>query len=214
VLWLLDTIIDSLKGDKGLAIGSLASQYFSNFTLSEFDHWIKEVKKVKYYQRYMDDCILLSSSKEELYQLLKEIKQYLKDNLDLELKSNYQLFPVDDRGIDFLGYRSFRNYTILRKSTYKRFKKKMLNISKSYIKYGNLTYSQVCTINSYLGWLKWCNCSNLIINYYNNLHLDFALQKYNIEKDKDKKMRKWYKICEQYNDVIKLLNNEDENNIS
>jgi hypothetical protein len=102
----------------------------------------------------MDDCILLSSSKEELYQLLKEIKQYLKDNLDLELKSNYQLFPVDDRGIDFLGYRSFRNYTILRKSTYKRFKKKMLNISKSYIMYGNLTYSQVCTINSYLGWLK------------------------------------------------------------
>lgn len=45
VLWLMDIIIDSLEGNKGLAIGSLASQYFSNFHLSEFDHWVKETKK-------------------------------------------------------------------------------------------------------------------------------------------------------------------------
>ena len=87
----------------------------------------------------------------------------------MELKDNYQIFPVDDRGIDFLGYRSFRNYTILRKSIYKKFKSKMIKISKLYKKYGNLAYSQVCTINSYLGWIEWCNCNNLITKYYNNL---------------------------------------------
>lgn len=178
VLWLMNIIIDSMEGDKGIAIGSLFSQYVGNFYLSKFDHWIKEDKKIKYYQRYMDDCIFLSSSKEYLQELLKEIKIYLKNNLDLELKSNYQIFPVNDRGIDFLGYRLFRNYTILRKSTYKNFRNKMLKISKQYKECGEINYSQFCTINSYLGWLKWCNCNNLIIKYYNNLNLDVAINQF------------------------------------
>jgi len=209
VLWLMFMLIDSLEGDKGIAIGSLFSQYDGNFVLTPFDHWIKEEKKVKYYERYCDDMIFLSNSKEELHELLKEIKIYLKDNLDLELKDNYQIFPVDDRGIDFLGYRSFRNYTILRKTTYKKYKRKMLRISKLYKQHGNLTYSQVCTINSYLGWIKWCNCDNLIIKYYNNLNLDIALKEFNKEKDKNKRRKKWSKICKQYNEVIKFLNKQN-----
>lgn len=211
VLWLMDTIIDSMEGNKGIAIGSLASQYFGNFYLSKFDHWLKEEKKQKYTLRYCDDMVILLNSKKELHKLLNEIKIYLKENLDLELKPNYQIFPVDDRGIDFLGYRSFRNYTILRKSTYKKFKKKMLKINKLYKKYNNLLYSQVCTINSYLGWLKWCNCDKLIIKYYNNLNLDVALDNYNKEKDKKKRQIKWNKICKQYNEIIEFLNNEDFN---
>lgn len=154
--------------------------------------------------------IFLSSSKEELHELLNEIRKYLKENLDLDIKSNYQIFSVDDRGIDFLGYRSFRNYTILRKSTYKQYKKKMLRISKLYKRYGNLTYSQVCTINSYLGWIEWCDCNNLVIKYYNGLNLDKALNEFNKEKDKIKRKKKWYKICQQYNEVIEFLNNEDK----
>ena len=209
VLWLMDIIIDSLEEDKGLAIGSLASQYFSNFHLSEFDHWIKEIKKIKYYERYMDDCIFLSSSKEELHQLLKEIKIYLKDNLDLDLKPNYQIFPIDDKGIDFLGYRSFRNYTILRKSTYKNFKKKMLKISKLYKKYGNLTYPQACTINSYIGWLKWCNCDKLILKYYNNTGLKKALEEHNEKQKYKNNQNKLKKIYSQQREVIELLNNID-----
>jgi len=38
LLWLLDEIIDSAKG---LPIGNYLSQYFANFYLSYFDHWIK-----------------------------------------------------------------------------------------------------------------------------------------------------------------------------
>jgi uncharacterized protein (DUF2164 family) len=210
-LWLMNIIIDSMEGDKGIAIGSLASQYFGNFALSEFDHWIKEIKHIKYYQRYCDDMIFLSKSKSDLHKLLDEIKIYLKNNLDLELKDNYQIFNVNDRGIDFLGYRSFRTYTILRKSIYKKFRKKMLKISKLYKQYHNLTYSQVCTANSYLGWLKWCNCDNLIIKYYNNLDLNKALMEYNKEKDQIKRNQKWDKLCKNYNEIIDFLNNENRN---
>lgn len=32
------------------------------------------------------------------------------------LKPNYQIFPVDDRGIDFVGYRFYHTHVLLRKS--------------------------------------------------------------------------------------------------
>jgi len=211
ILWLMDMIIDSMEGNKGIAIGSLFSQYAGNFYMSYFDHWIKEAKHIKYYQRYCDDMIFLSSSKQELHNLLKDINIYLDNNLNVELKPNYQIFPVDIRGIDFLGYRSFRHYTILRKSTYKNFKRKILHIYKLYSKYKNLTYKQVCTINSYLGWLKCCNCDHLIIKYYNNLHLDKHIKEYINTKNDIKRQKKWQQICKQYNDIIKLLNNKDKN---
>ena len=49
LLWLIDEIIDSTSSDVGIPIGNYLSQYSGNFYLSSFDHWIKEVKNVKYY---------------------------------------------------------------------------------------------------------------------------------------------------------------------
>ena len=63
MLQLLDEIIDSAPG---VPIGNYLSQYFANLYLTYFDHWIKEVLKVKYYYRYADDIVLLSDSKEKL----------------------------------------------------------------------------------------------------------------------------------------------------
>lgn len=60
LLSLIDEIIDSAPG---LPIGNYLSQYFANFYLTYFDHWLKEVKKVKYYFRYADDMVILSDSK-------------------------------------------------------------------------------------------------------------------------------------------------------
>ena len=57
-----------------------------------------------YYYRYADDMVILSSSKKELHSILLEIDSYLNEKLHLQLKGNYQIFPVDSRGIDFVGY--------------------------------------------------------------------------------------------------------------
>ena len=70
---MLDEIIDSTPGDTGIPIGNYISQYSGNFYLSEFDHWIKEVKHIKYYFRYMDDIVFLHESKEYMHKLRKEI---------------------------------------------------------------------------------------------------------------------------------------------
>ncbi len=100
-MWLLDEIIDSTDG---LPIGNYLSQYLANFYLTYFDHWIKQVKCKPYYFRYADDCVFLAPDKESLHQLLADIREYFTVNLKLEIKSNYQIFPVAARGIDFVGY--------------------------------------------------------------------------------------------------------------
>jgi RNA-directed DNA polymerase len=122
LLWLLDGIIDSAPG---LPIGNYLSQYFANFYLTYFDHWIKETKGVKYYFRYADDLVFLSDSKPYLHQLLADIRQYLDRELKLTIKQNYQIFPVQDSGIDFVGYRMYHTHTMLRKSIKQNFARMM-----------------------------------------------------------------------------------------
>lgn len=164
LLWLLKQIIFSM-GDKGQPIGSLWSQYAGNFYLTEFDHWIKEELKIKQYYRYCDDMTIFGNNKEELHELRKKIQVYLKENLDVDLKPNYQVFPIKSRGIDFLGYRMFPKYTLLRKRTVKTMKRKLISYQKKDI----LTYNNYCSINSYLGWLLHCNSYNLKCKYFQPL---------------------------------------------
>lgn len=147
LLWLLDEIIDSTSG---LPIGNYLSQYFANFYLTYFDHWIKEQKAVKYYFRYADDIVILSDSKLYLHELLHDITAYLKINLRLTVKDNYQVFPLDARSIDFVGYRFYHTHTLLRKGIKQRFAR-MLAKRKN-----------AASIASYLGWAKHCNSKNLI----------------------------------------------------
>lgn len=94
LLKLLDEIIDSADG---VPIGNYLSQFFANLYLAYFDHWVKEELKVKYYYRYADDIVLLSNSKEQLRNWLLAIKVYLTNVLELKVKDNYQIYPVESR---------------------------------------------------------------------------------------------------------------------
>lgn len=60
-----------------------------------------------------------------------------------------------------VGYRHFGNYVLLRKTTAKNLIRKMRNIQKRMNKGDKFAYSDFCSINSYKGWLKWCNGHNL-----------------------------------------------------
>jgi RNA-directed DNA polymerase len=146
LLSILDNIIDSAPG---IPIGNYLSQHFGNVYLSPFDHWIKEVKNVKYYYRYVDDIVILAKNKQELHFLLHEIKTYLDQNLKLRLKSNYQVFPVSDRGIDFVGYRAYHTHVLLRKTIKKSFARSMKK-------------SNPKSFASYYGWASHCNSKNLL----------------------------------------------------
>ena len=147
LLWLLDEIIDSAPG---LPIGNYLSQYFANFYLTYFDHWIKETMGVKYYFRYADDIVILHHNKIFLHQTLSEIKSYLINNLALMVKENYQVFPVASRGIDFVGYRFYHTHTMLRKSIKQSFARMVAK------------RNNPASVASYYGWAKHCDSKHLL----------------------------------------------------
>lgn len=71
----------------------------------------------------------------------------------------------DDRGVDFMSYRSFMNLKFLRKSICKEFKRKMNRLNKKGLKGQELNYSEWCSINSYKGWLLYCDSYRLQEKY-------------------------------------------------
>lgn len=162
LLELLDHIIDSANG---VPIGNYLSQYFGNLYLNQFDHWIKENKHIKFYYRYCDDIVILHNDKQFLHELLLNINNYLNNNLKLTLKENYQIFPIEKRGIDFVGYRFFGNYILLRKSIKNNMKKKIIPM----YDFKDITKHDLNVIGSYNGWIKWCNGYRLYKKYLENL---------------------------------------------
>jgi len=165
LIWLLDEIIDSTEGDTGIPIGNYLSQYSGNMYLSSFDHWLKEEIGIKYYFRYMDDIVILHGSKEFLHNLKNKIDIYFREELRLRVKENWQVFPTKVRGIDFVGYRFFGEYTLLRKSTCKQFKRKMKVINKKRENNVDPSYTDWCSFNSYKGWLMYCDSYRLSQKY-------------------------------------------------
>jgi hypothetical protein len=155
-LWLLDQVIDSAPG---VPIGNYLSQYFANLYLAYFDHWIKEKKGIKYYFRYADDCVVLHHDKRFLHQLFREIRDYLADNLKLEIKRNWQVFPVASRGIDFVGYVFFHTHTRLRKSIKITFCRKVAGLMKRKALTEEKFKQSICP---YWGWAKYCDSIHLI----------------------------------------------------
>jgi RNA-directed DNA polymerase len=144
LLKLFNEIIDSASG---VPIGNYLSQFFANYYLTGFDHWLKETKKVKYYLRYADDIVILHPDKKYLHELLYNIKFYLTESLKLSVKDNYQLFPVAARGIDFLGYKFYHTHILLRKSLKKNFARNLKNEK---------------SITSYYGWAVHANTKHLL----------------------------------------------------
>ena len=123
VLWLLREIIQS--NPEGIPIGNLTSQLFANIYLNELDYFVKRELHEKYYLRYMDDFLILGTDKRHLYEDKERIKIFLHERLKLELHpKKAEIFPID-RSLDFLGYVLRDGKRYLRKSTVKRFMKKL-----------------------------------------------------------------------------------------
>jgi RNA-directed DNA polymerase len=161
LLWLLRDVVFSTP-DGGVPIGNYLSQYFSNLYLTPFDHWLKEELRTKYYIRYCDDGVILDGDRDRLKDMKARIADYF-ETLGLRLNPKTSIFPVDRCGIDFLGYRCFRTHTLLRKSSARRFKKKIRFIEKNHeVMSPNAVLGSV---GAYYGWLKHCDAYNLARTY-------------------------------------------------
>jgi retron-type reverse transcriptase len=124
---LLESIIASFSvGDgKGMPLGNLTSQLFSNIYLNPLDQYIKRVLRAKYYIRYADDMTILSKNRMELEKLVPIISDYLEERLSVELHPNKLSIRPWHKGIDLLGFVSYPHKTIMRPSTERRMMKRL-----------------------------------------------------------------------------------------
>lgn len=164
MLKLIFFVLDSNAGilpdgtviQKGLPIGFYTSQWFANWFLQPFDHYVKEVLRADFYMRYMDDIVILGKNKRDLHRKFKAIKKYL-SGLHLEIKDNWQVFLFDyidkdgkrrGRPIDFMGFKFYRDKTTIRKSIFLR----ACRLARRLNKKMKITWHDACQLLSYMGW--------------------------------------------------------------
>lgn len=124
------------------------------------------------------------SIRKRLRELLDEITIFMKDQLDLTINPKSRVYPVDSSGVDFLGYRTYRDHTLLRPRAAKRFKNRIRFIEENYATMEPQTI--VSSVMSYLGWVGFCNGYNLQKKYLiNNNKLKSILHRAAEELDVD-----------------------------
>jgi hypothetical protein len=161
-LWLFEDIIYSFPGGKNVPIGNYTSQWLGNLYLNELDQLLKHQYHIRDYIRYCDDFLLFHDDKKYLGDMAKVIEAFLAERLQLQF-SKCDLFPVS-RGVDFLGYRHFKDYILVRKSTAKRVKKRLKRLP-VLLEKGIITKEQYrSSLASTMGWLKWANSYNLRVS--------------------------------------------------
>ena len=154
--------------DNGLPLGFYTSQWLSMWYLKDFDHYVKEKLYAPHYMRYADDIVIFGANKRKLWKTFEEIKKYLGD-LGLELNRKSQMFRFVytkhgmeyGRDLDFMGFRFFRNRTIIRRSIYYKMMRKARKISKK----SKITIFDIRQMLSYLGWLKSTDVYKMYVKY-------------------------------------------------
>ena len=87
----------------GLPIGNLTSQLYSNIYLNVLDQFMKRELHCKHYGRYVDDFYVVSGDREWLRSLVKPVRDFLQDELQLTLHDGkICIYPLQ-YGVPFVG---------------------------------------------------------------------------------------------------------------
>ena len=94
-------LVNDFEGDCGLGLGSQISQISALFYPNKIDHYFKSIKGVESYARYMDDGYIISSDKELLRSLKKELTRMVSE-LGLTLNEDKTQIRKIQAGFTFL----------------------------------------------------------------------------------------------------------------
>ena len=142
---------------KGMPLGNLTSQFFANVYLNKLDYFVKHKLRAKYYVRYVDDFVILHSSKSQLEVWKQEISNFLNKELKLELHPEKSRIISLLRGVDFVGFRNSVSFRLLRKRNIRKIRIKIIQFKKGETEFTAL-------FDSFQGWqayAKWANTYNL-----------------------------------------------------
>lgn len=167
-LWLLDNIVDSMKG---LPIGNYTSQHLGNLYLNAFDWKIKQQLKPRAYFRYCDDIVFMDDMKSKLLAYKVRAVRWL-DELGLKIKGSWNIYDVYKHGVDFVGYVFTPLNTRLRRSIAIKFKTTCDKLSKRITD----PTRDLSRVMAYKGWVKHCNGKQLWRKHTQSLRPVFPKQ--------------------------------------
>ena len=146
VLDLTKTFVGTFGDGKSLGMGSQVSQICAIFYPDRLDHFIKEVLRIKYYGRYMDDLYLIHADRDYLRRCLSRIEEVcasLKITVNMKKTRIVRLAS----GVDFLQgrYRLLPSGRVLRlpkKGSTKRMRRKLVKF-KPLIEGGKMSHADL-----------------------------------------------------------------------
>ena len=178
VRWLMDRILESgvgvlaeeyrmvwFPGDdlwaihraRGLPIGNLTSQFWGNVYLNGFDHFVKRQLRCKGYVRYVDDFLLFSDDKAQLWVWKKALESRLAA-LRLVIHAGAQPRPVTE-GFPFLGFVLFPQKRRLKRRKGIYYQRKLRALREAYAR-GEITFEQLTA--SVQGWVNHVRYGNTV----------------------------------------------------
>lgn len=152
ILWLIDEVVSSFQSTRegvGLPLGNLTSQLFVNVYMHEFDAFMKQELRVKYYLRYADDFAIMADNRKYLEELLPQIHIFLYEKPKLQMHEDKVYIKTFATGVDFLGWIHFPYHRQIRTTTKRKIMRKLK------------WYPKPETINSYRGLLLHGNTHKL-----------------------------------------------------
>ena len=154
---------------KTLPLGNYCSAFDANLLLKEMDSVIRSQPTVKHYVRYMDDFVAFCDDWEKA-KLIKPLVEKVLTKYKLKPKHTYQLFRLENRGLDFIGYRFYPNKIILRK----RVLKGILNQTKRISRLKIIPVKEAQGITSRLGVATHCYSKKIFNFVQKNINMYVA----------------------------------------
>lgn len=171
----------SSPDDRGLPIGNLTSQFFANVYLNRLDQYVKRTLGCRYYQRYVDDFVLVSEDRSQLLQWRDQIKNFVKKELHIEIHPQKIIQQSVYQGINYIGFVHKPHRRYVRKKIRGDFENRLCFLvrAKKYSGY-KLAENDISMINSYLGFLGYQTSEispQRILEYFLSEYDNFTLQK-------------------------------------
>lgn len=105
----------------GIPIGNLLSQIYASVYMNPLDHYCKRELKAKSYVRYVDDFIIMGITLDDAKRMKDSIESFIRERLHLEY-SHWTISKIK-HGINFVGYRTWRNTRFVRKHSMFKFRR-------------------------------------------------------------------------------------------
>ena len=105
-------LMANAPADCGMPIGNLTSQLFSNVYMNPFDQMVKRLLHFLHYGRYVDDSATISSDRQCLTDAIPVMRDFLKEELCLDMHMGKTQIIDVRYGVEFLGafIKPYRTY--------------------------------------------------------------------------------------------------------